>query len=188
MGYVTCSAIPGLPTAQKGTVHLLADGKIVQWWGVLTQHDWKAVAMVPLLVINLSLQCRLQATVMSTVWSCAQHDQRHVSQPQQPSLWLYRPLRGVLNVSVAHVAPQHNLCFDLFKSYQQIIRPVASFLTGGGGFDQCSFFNYLTKIRNVRQTQHGQSVRKGGFDWTPPPSDRPVITFSSLELSCIWCH
>ena len=32
----------------------------------------------------------------------------------------------------------------------------------GGGFDQYPFFNYLTKYRNVQQTQHDWSVRKGG--------------------------
>ena len=42
-------------------------------------------------------------------------------------------------------------------------------LSDGGGGDQYPFFNYLTKNRNVRQTQHDQSVRKGGFDRTPPP-------------------
>ena len=47
------------------------------------------------------------------------------------------------------------------------IRPVASFLTGGG-VDQYPFFDYLTKNRNVRQTQHDQPVRKGGFDRPPP--------------------
>ena len=45
----------------------------------------------------------------------------------------------------------------------------------GEGFNQHPFFNYLTKKRNVRQTQHGQSVRKGGFYRTPRtlPSDGP---------------
>ena len=63
-------------------------------------------------------------------------------------------------------------------AYYKATRPVASFLTARGGVDQYPFFNYLTKNRYVRQTQHGQSVRKGGFDRTPRtfPSDGPGHT------------